>query len=69
MLFRSLFAAAVLAAHQGAPQSTLAPIASWGFVVARVAYAACYLADLAALRSLVWMAGVGCCIALFVSAL
>lgn len=64
-----LFAAAVLASHQAAPQSAVAPIAAWGFVVARVVYAACYLADLGAARSLVWMASVGCCIALFVTAL
>lgn len=64
-----LFAAAILTAQAAAPASATLPIAAWGFVAARVLYAACYLADLAALRSLVWFAGVGCCVALFVTAL
>jgi len=60
-----LFAAALLTSHMAAPQSGTAVWAAWGFVAARVAYAACYLADLAALRSLVWFAGIACVIALF----
>jgi len=64
-----LFAAALLASHVAAPSSPTAVIAAWGFIAARVAYAACYLADVAALRSLVWFAGVGCVVTLFVTSL
>jgi uncharacterized MAPEG superfamily protein len=39
------------------------------FAAARVAYGACYIADVAALRSLVWFAGMGCIATLFVTAL
>lgn len=63
------FAAAVILSHLAAPQSAVAPVAAWGFIAARVAYAACYLADRAALRSLVWFLGVGCVVALFLTAL
>ncbi|GAA6150915.1 MAPEG family protein [Pseudoteredinibacter isoporae] len=35
-----------------------------GFVLARVLYQLCYLADWATLRSVVWIAGYGFCIAL-----
>jgi uncharacterized MAPEG superfamily protein len=38
------------------------------FLVARIAYLACYLADLATLRSLVWLAGFGACLTLIVQA-
>ncbi len=63
-----LFAASLLAAQAAAPASPVLPAAAWGFIAARVAYAACYLADVAALRSLVWFAGVGCCAALLIAA-
>jgi len=39
-----------------------------GFIVARMLYIACYIADLAALRSVVWFAGMFCCVAIFVVA-
>jgi uncharacterized MAPEG superfamily protein len=39
-----------------------------GFVVARVLYIVCYIANWAALRSLVWFAGMFCCVAIFVAA-
>lgn len=64
-----LFAAAAILAHLAAPASAAVAIAAWGFVAARVAYAVCYVADLAAARSLVWFASIGCCLALFVIAL
>lgn len=63
------FAAALLLSHLAAPHSATAVIAAWGFIAARVAYAACYLADAAALRSLVWFAGIACVVTLFVTAL
>ncbi len=62
----AIFAAAVLTAHlAGAPQGRVDALAV-GFIVARLAYVGCYLADRAALRSLVWLAGLGLSIALFV---
>ncbi len=62
----AVFGAAVLTAHVAhAPQSTV-DLLALGFISARLAYIACYLADLASLRSLVWLAGLGCSIALFV---
>lgn len=64
-----LFAAAAIVAHVAAPGSSTAAAAAWGFVAARVAYSACYIADLAALRSVVWFASLGCVVALFATAL
>nr|MBK7066366.1 MAPEG family protein [Deltaproteobacteria bacterium] len=59
------FAAAVIVAHLAhAPQGRIDTLAL-GFIAARVAHFAAYLADVAPLRSLVWMAGLGCTIALF----
>ena len=61
-----LFAAAVLvAATQGAPMASVNVLAA-GVVVARVAYTACYVADAATLRSLVWGAGWVLTLAIFV---
>ena len=63
-----LFAAAVIVAHLAhAPQARVDHLAL-GFVAARVGYLGAYLADLAPLRSLLWMAGLGCAIALFFQA-
>jgi uncharacterized MAPEG superfamily protein len=60
-----LFAAAVIIAHlTQAPQARIDLLAIV-FVVARVGYLACYLADLATLRSLVWLVGIGAAAALF----
>jgi uncharacterized MAPEG superfamily protein len=42
---------------------------SIGFVLARVAYIACYVEDKATWRSIVWTAGYGCVIALNVLAI
>jgi uncharacterized MAPEG superfamily protein len=35
------------------------------FVIARIIYAICYLTDMAALRTLVWMVGMACVVGLF----
>ena len=62
------FAAAVIVAHlAGAPQARIDVLAG-AFIVVRVAYAWCYYADRASLRSIVWVAGIGCVIGLFVVA-
>ncbi|MCY7387183.1 MAG: MAPEG family protein [Burkholderiales bacterium] len=63
-----LFAVAVLiAAFCKSPQAIVDGIAI-AFVVTRAVYIWCYVSDQATLRSLVWMAGLGLCIALFVVA-
>lgn len=63
-----LFAAAVIIAHLAqAPQRWLDALAV-AFIVARVAYIVCYVADWHWVRSLVWAVGFGLCIAIFVSA-
>jgi uncharacterized MAPEG superfamily protein len=61
------FAAAVVIAHiaGNASQGMMDGLAM-GFIAARVAYGLCYIFDLATLRSLVWTAGFGCIVALFV---
>ena len=59
------FAAAVIVAHLAhAPQGRV-DLLALGFIAARVAYIATYIADVAPLRSLVWAAGLGCAVALF----
>jgi uncharacterized MAPEG superfamily protein len=61
----AIFAAAVLAAHlAGGPQGAIDAIAV-AFVLARLAYIACYVTDRASLRSIVWLIGLGLSIALF----
>ncbi|HYM47940.1 MAG TPA: MAPEG family protein [Burkholderiaceae bacterium] len=61
------FAAAVIVAHlTHAPQVRLDLLAV-AFVVARIAYVACYVADWHWARSLVWLVGWIVCIAIFVS--
>ena len=55
----------VAASIGGADPSAVATVASI-FLVARIAYVVCYLANLATLRSLVWLVGFGSCICLVV---
>lgn len=61
------FAAAVIIAHLvgGAEQVLLDQLAV-AFILSRVLYFICYLADWAPLRSLVWFVGMGLIISLFV---
>jgi uncharacterized MAPEG superfamily protein len=62
------FAAGVLTAHYlQAAQSTVDALALT-FIAARVLYLVCYVADWAALRSLVWFVAYGSTIALFIAA-
>jgi len=63
----SIFAAAVLTAIQtGAPQDRVDALAAV-FILARVAFIACYVADRASIRTLVWTVGLVASLALFVS--
>ena len=62
------FAAAVVIAHlAGARQAPLDALAG-AFIALRVGYTWAYLADRAALRSLLWLGGLACVIALFAMA-
>jgi uncharacterized MAPEG superfamily protein len=60
-----IFIAAVLLAALAAPTSPVAPVAAWAYVGCRVAYSVAYLAGLASLRSLVWIASMAAVVALF----
>jgi len=60
-----LFIAAVLAAQQIHADQARIDTLAMVFIALRLAYVALYLADKAALRSLVWTAGMACSIALF----
>jgi uncharacterized MAPEG superfamily protein len=60
-----VFIAGLVVAHQHqAAQATVDALAL-SFVAARLAFIALYVADKASLRSLVWMAGLAACVALF----
>jgi uncharacterized MAPEG superfamily protein len=60
-----IFIAGVLIAQQlQAPQARVDNLALL-FVAARIGYVGAYLADLAALRSTLWVVGLGACIALY----
>ncbi|EMR8548491.1 TPA: MAPEG family protein [Neisseria gonorrhoeae] len=63
------FAAAVLTAHAtgNAGQATVNTLAGL-FILFRLAFIWCYIADKAALRSLMWAGGFACTVGLFVTA-
>lgn len=61
------FSAAVIIAHlAGGAEQPLIDQLAIAFVVSRILYFLCYLADWATLRSLVWFANMGLIISLFV---
>lgn len=63
-----LFVAAVLIAQQAHADQGKIDVLALAFIGIRVAYVAIYLKDWATLRSLVWAAGVGVCVALIAMA-
>ena len=66
-LFESLplfFAAVIIASINHAPQATIDLLAI-GFVMARIAFLICYLANWPTTRTIVWVAGLICVIAIF----
>jgi len=66
-LFESLplfFAAVIIAQIANAPQSRI-DLLALGFVVARIAYLICYLANWPTARTIVWLLGLICVVALF----
>ena len=66
-LFESLpffFAAVILASIENAPQERI-DLLALGFVAARIAYLICYVANWPTTRSIVWLAGIACVVAIF----
>lgn len=66
-VFPAFAAAIIIAQLAGAAQGTVDGLAL-AFIGSRLVYGACYIADLHWQRTLVWLFGIGCIIALFVSA-
>lgn len=64
-----MFFAAALVLHLGGPVGTSGILLTWAYPLTRIAYSACYLADVARLRTSVFFASMGVVIAMFVSAL
>ncbi len=62
------FAAGVIVAHLAHVAQGRIDALAITFVVARIAYSVMYIADKAALRSLVWAVGMLCVLGLFISA-
>lgn len=63
------FAAAVIIACLQAPHSiTTINLLAEIFIIARLAYGICYIADWASFRSLVWFVGLSCVLGLFLIA-
>ena len=66
-LFESLpffFGAVVIASIANAPQNRVDMLAI-GFIAARTVYLICYVADWPTIRSIVWLAGLTCVVAIF----
>ena len=66
-LFESLplfFAAVIIASINNAPQTRI-DLLALGFVAARIAFLICYLANWPTTRSIVWLVGLICVIAIF----
>ncbi len=66
-LFESLplfFAAVIIASIANAPQNRI-DLLALGFVLARIAYLVCYVANWPTTRSIVWLAGLACVVGMF----
>ncbi len=61
----AMFTAAVVVAHLAGADPELSSIAAMIFIVARIAHAILYIADLDKLRTVVFLVGWGCCLWLF----
>ena len=62
------FASAVFVAHLAGADPEKSALAALLFVASRILYSVAYIADRDAIRSLVFIVGLGCCIWLFVLA-
>lgn len=65
--FPAFAAAVIIAQLQHAPQARIDSLAL-AFIVLRVLFGLCYVADKAVLRSLMWLGASGCVVALFIAA-
>jgi uncharacterized MAPEG superfamily protein len=66
-LFESLpffFAAVIIASISNAPQTRI-DLLALGFVAMRIAYLVCYVANWSSARSIVWLVGIICVVAIF----
>ena len=66
-LFESLplfFAAVIIASINHAPQARI-DLLTIGFVIARITYLICYIANWPATRSIVWLLGLICVVTIF----
>lgn len=63
-----LFVAAVLLAERAQAAQATVDLLAAGYVLCRLAYGVLYILDQATLRSLVWVASMGCIVGLFVQA-
>ena len=66
-LFESLplfFTAVIIASMANAPQNRV-DLLAMGFVLTRIAYLICYLANWSTTRSVVWLVGLACVVAIF----
>jgi uncharacterized MAPEG superfamily protein len=66
-LFESLplfFAAVIIASIANAPQARIDLLAI-GFVISRIAYLICYVANWSTARSIIWLIGLTCVITIF----
>ena len=61
------FAAAVLTAHLLKGPQSLVDLLAVAFIATRLLYLALYLADQATVRSMVWLGGFACTIAIFIA--
>lgn len=60
-----IFIAGLVVAHQHQAAQATVDVLALGFIAARLAFVAAYVADKASLRSLLWVAGLAASIALF----
>jgi uncharacterized MAPEG superfamily protein len=66
-LFESLplfFAAVIIASMANAPQNRV-DLLAMGFVLARIAYLICYVANWPTTRSVIWLLGLACVVSIF----
>lgn len=63
-----VFIAGVLVAQRAQAAQPLVDALALAFLAARLGYIGAYLADRALLRSVLWVLGLACCIALFLAA-
>jgi len=60
-----VFIAGVLIAEQGGAAQIMVDLLSLAFLAFRLTYIGAYVADMPRLRSLLWVGGMACCVALF----